>query len=246
MAQDSSLFEVNEDTGEVIYTPSEDEVAADPEEQIAEGEEIEDVGDVTAPSDEVGDVVLDSENVPENLEEIEEEASSLDILESGDSGVPVVLSEDVTAAILAASPAGGSIGSSTLDYFDRVVSGLPADYKYIAYRTSSENSYDAVLYYGDDYEISGDVITFQEAVQLEVERVSSSGYNTETNYSAEQISDTSVSFSQSGTVVYYTNAAEGYPVLGGYDQQKGYDFFIVPALIGAMAVVVLTKLMFRR
>lgn len=246
MAQDNSLFEVNEETGEVIYVPSEDESAVNPEEQTVEGEETENVGDVVVPSDEVGDVVFSPEDVPEDVEETEEESSSVDLLDSGDSGVPVVLSEDVTAAILAASPAGGTIGSSTLDYFDRVVSGLPADYKYIAYRTSSDNSYDAVLYYGDDYEVSGNVITFQEAVQLDVQRVSSSGYNTETDYTAEQISDTSISFGQSGTVVYYTNAAEGYPVLGGYAPVKGYDFFIVPALIGALAVVIMSKLLFRR
>lgn len=244
--QEASLFEINEETGEVTYTPSEDETAADQEETAAESE-VENVGNDSASTDNVGDVVQAPEDLEETVVETEEEASVVDLLDSGDSAVPVVLSEEVTAAILAATPAGGSIGSSTLDYFDRVVSGLPADYKYIAYRTNSDNSYDAVLYYGADYEISGNVITFgEDAMQLDVVRVSSSGYGTETNYTASQVSDTSVSFSQSGTVVYYTNAVEGYPVLGGVVRSIGYAPLLTSALIGALAVVLMSKLLFRR
>lgn len=230
-----SLFEVNEN-GEVLYTSSDDE-----------SEVLEDAGDSLFSTDEVGDLLDDQEDLSENLEDTQEDSSNVDLLPSGDSGVPVVLSEDVTAAILASTPAGGSIGSTTLDFFDRVVSGLPADYKYIAYRTSSDNSYDAVLYYGDDFDISDDLITFGDgSTQIYVERVSSSSYSAETKYVCSEISDVSVDFYQSGSVIFYTNAAVGYPILGGYEMRKDYGFFIVPALIGALAVVVLSKLMFRR
>ena len=232
MAQNGSLFEINEETGEIVYLP---------------GEESNDVGDSVAPSDEVGDMVLDPENVPENVVETEEETSGLDFLDVGGDGVPVVLSEEVTAAILAASPAGGSIGSSTLDYFDRIASGLPYDAVYIAYRNNSEDSYDAVLYFGQDYEISDNFIEFgEDAVQIKVDRVSTSGYNNVTNYYSSDASYTNVSFMQSGDVVYYTNAVPGYPLLGGIVPQKGYNFYLVSALVGALAVVVLSKLVFRR
>ena len=240
MEQDVSLFSVDETTGEIVYEPSEEETAA------AESEVLED-GNVVIETDNVGDMVQAPENVPETLVETEEDPAEMDVLDVGTSAVPVVLSEDVTAAILAATPAGGSIGSTTLDYFDRIVSGLPYDYKYIAYRTNSDNSYDAVLYYGDDYEVSENMITFGDnAVQVEVERLSSSGYNTETYYTAADISDTSVSFNQSGTVLYYTNAVPGYPVLGGYEQPAGSAPFLTAALIGAMCLVVLQKLILKR
>lgn len=230
MQQDVSLFDVNEN-GEMVYMP---------------GEENGNVGDVSAPSDEVGDMVLDPEDVPENVVETEEETSSLDFLDAGGDGVPVVLSEEVTAAILAASPAGGSIGSSTLDYFDRVVSGLPAHYKYIAYRTNSDDSYDAVLYYGSDFEVSDHSIVFEDAVQLEVDRVTTSGYNNETRYYSNQVSDVLLNFEQSGNIVYYTNAAVGYPVLGGVVYSLGFAPLLSTALIGALSVVLLSKLLFRR
>lgn len=238
---DVSLFDVDPETGEIVYIPSEEE-----QEEIIESEESEDVGDVADPSDEVGDMVLDPQDVPETAPETEEGSAGVDVLDYGSDPVPVVLSEEVTAAILGETPAGGSIGSSTLDYFDRVVSGLPADYKYIAYRTSSDNSYDAILYYGKKYQVLENSVVFDKGVSLEVVRVGTSGYNTETNYVSAEFSDTEIEFSQSGNVVYYTNAVEGYPVLGGYEVQKGYDFYLVPVLIGVLALVIMSKLLFRR
>lgn len=246
MEDNVSLFTVDETTGEIVYEPADvpDEVIQD--NPAGESEIVED-GNVIDQTVIVGDMVPTEEIIPENVVETEEDPAGLDILDPGGDAVPVVLSEEVTAAILAASPAGGTIGSSTLDYFDRIASGLSADCKYIAYRTSSDNSYDAVLYYGEDYEVSENMITFgDDAVQVEVERVSSSGYNTETYYTATEISDTSVSFNQSGTVLYYTNAVPGYPVLGGYEQPAGYAPLITAALIGALCLVVLQKLLLRR
>lgn len=240
-----NLFDVDPESGEIIYSPAEGE-EIDQDDILESEEPVEDAGDAAAPSDEVGDLLYDPENVSENVEETEAEASNVDLLDSGIVAVPVVSQEQYAVAYLAASPVGGSIGSSTLDLFDRIVSGLPADCRYVAYRTSSDSSYDAVLYYGDDYEISGNVITFEKAVQIEVQRVSSSGYSTETYVTSSEVTDEAVSFDQSSTIVYYTDAAVGYPLLGGYEMRKDYGFFIVPALIGALAVVIMSKLLFRR
>lgn len=241
---DVSLFDVDPETGEIIYSPAEGEVVE--QEEIDESEVTEDVGDSTVSSDEVGDLVLDPQDVPETVPEVEEGSAGVDVLDSGVDPVPVVLSEEVTAAILGETPAGGIIGTSTLDYFDRVVSGLPADYKYIAYRTSSDNSYDAILYYGNEYQVLENSVVFDQGVSLEVVRVGTSGYSTETNYISADIFDTEIDFSQSGNVVYYTNVVEGYPVLGGVEVQKGYDFYLVPVLIGVLALVIMSKLLFRR
>ena len=237
MQQDVSLFSVDEN-GQVVYEPA--DVPA------AESESVNN-GSVVDQTDNFRTVVPAASSLSSDNLEIEENSSEVDLLDSNSDAVPVVLSEEVTAAILAASPAGGTIGSSTLDYFDRITSGLSADCKYIAYRTSTDNSYDAVLYYGEDYEVSGNMITFgDDAVQVEVERVSTSGYNQETYYRATDISDTSVSFNQSGTVLYYTNAVPGYPVLGGYKQPEGTAPLLTAALIGALCLVVLQKLLLRR
>ncbi len=235
MSQQVSLFEVNEN-GEVIYNPVDS----------LESESV-DNGNVVDQIDNFRNLVQGPSTVSSNNLEIEADPSEVAFLDSGDSGVPVVLAEEVTAAILAASPASGSIGSSTLDYFDRIVSGLPADYKYIAYRTSSDDSYDAVLYYGNDFEVSGNVITFGDhTTEIEVVRGNTSGYNSETFYYATDVSDTSISFSQSNSVLYYTNAVSGYPVLGGYEQPVGTGSFLSAALIGALCLVVLQKIFLRR
>lgn len=245
MENDVSLFSIDENTGEIVYEPAGNVNEAALPEAIEESEIVEDGSNIVE-TDNVGDMVQTEENFQEAVLEIEEDSSEVDLLDPDGAAVPVVLSEEVTAAILAASPASGSIGSSTLDYFDRIISGLPVDYKYIAYRTN-DNSYDAVLYYGRDYEISGNMITFEDdATQVEVVRASSSGYNQETYYYSYDVSDVSVSFNQSGTVLYYTNAVPGYPVLGGYEQPVGLAPLLTAALIGAMCLVILQKLLLRR
>ena len=229
-----SLFEVNEETGEVTYSP-------------VENEEINDVGDVIVPPDEIGTVVLAPEDVPEILEEVKEETSGVGLLDPGVLSSPLVYQEEFAAAILAATPASGALGSSTLDYFDRIVSGLPYDAIYVAYRSSADDSYDGVLYFGQHYEINDYSVEFgEDAIQIMVDRASTSGYNNVTYYYSFDASGTSIEFKQDGDVLYYTNAAPGYPVLGSFAPAPGYSFYIVPALIGALAVVLFSKLLFRR
>lgn len=244
----SNLFTVN-NNGQIEYNPEVTETPVITQTSEVTPEEGEFNAAITpTPSDQNGDLLHSPEVTPEITKEVEEGSTTFSIPIDDSGSVPVVLSEEVTAAILAAQPASGSIGSSTLDYFDRVVSGLSSDYKYVAYRTDSSDSYDAVLYFGRDFDIFENSIKFKDdAVELRVDRVSTSGYNNETYYYSADASNTTISFSKGSTLLYYTNAVEGYPVLGGY---SGTDLTLVPFLIGgiitAVATVILSKLILKR
>lgn len=253
MEENVSLFEYNEDTGEMEYTPAEELTetdgsaasATDPVVDVTETEsEVTEDGtgiiENTGSGNDVSDSVESEEDSPPTQE--------IMVVNTVDGAVPVTLSDEVTTALLeATTPAGGSLGSSTLDYFDRVVSGLPYDYKYVGYRISSDNSYDGVLYYGRDYDIEDGVITFgKDAKEVTVERISSSGYSTYTDYSVSDAEGTEITLSQDGEVVYYTNAEVGYPVMGGILQPFGYAPLLTAGLVCAMATVILHKLIIKR
>lgn len=245
----ASLFEVNEN-GEVVYNVPEPTPEPTPQPTPEptpvvnlEGDSTDVGNDITEGSD-LGDVLLSPENIQEGSSQVSETSSSVGIPLTDYGFVPVALSDEVTAAILADSPASGSIGSTTLEYFDRIVSGLPQDYKYVAYRTNTDDSYDAILYYGRKFDIDGNVITFgKDTKEVIVDRVSTSGYNNITNYYSADASHVSVEFEQNGSVIYYTNAVPGFPVLGGYNQSLSYTPFLVAALVGAFVTVVFNKLM---
>lgn len=260
----ASLFEVNEN-GEIVYedngsvpdgsaTPEvglPNEGAADPEvntseivEENIEEEVLENGNDVVEANGSGTDVsgeVQASQNDSQTQETGESDSNS------DDYGV-ALLSDEVQALIVdALSPASGSLGSSTIDYFDRVVSGLPSDYKYIAYRTDSDDSYDGVLYFGDDYEVENNVITFgEDTTQLRVVRESSSGYNNVTNYYESEIDGVSVSYDFNGSMVYYTNAEVGYPLMGGYEKPFDYSPLIAVGLLCVMALAILQKIFLKR
>lgn len=249
-----SLFEYNEDTGEIEYTPTETEVtetdssdvpAADPEVDVTETE-----SEVTEDGTGVTENTGSGNDVSDEVESEEDSSPTQEIMvvNTVDGSVPVTLSDEVTTALLeATTPAGGSLGSTTLDYFDRVVSGLPYDYKYVGYRTNADNSYDGVLYYGRDYDIEDGVITFgKDAKEITVTRVSSSGYSTYTDYSITDAEGAEISLSQDGEVVYYTNAEIGYPVMGGIEQPFSYAPLLVGCLIVAFAITVMEKLILKR
>lgn len=253
----ASLFEVNEN-GEIVYEQNEgvvdgsaspeevltDEGAADPETSPEENEVLIDGIDIdkvidsgTDVSNEIQDTQMDS---PE--EETGETSSG------GDEYNISLLSDEIQELLVnALSPASGSLGSSTIDYFDRVVSGLPSDYKYIAYRTSSDDSYDGVLYFGGDYEIDDNVITFgEDTTQLRVVRESSGGYNQVTNYYESSADGASISYDLNGSTVYYTNAEVGYPLMGGYEKPFDYSPLIAVGLLCVMALAILQKIFLKR
>ena len=240
--QEINLFEVDPDSGSVIYKVV---TTPDPEQDLDDsGVNIND-GISLTPTPSVGDIVLDKENDVQVTPISTETPSDLAVLDGGSVGPYVVLSENVAAALLGETAASGSIGSSTLDFFDRVASGLPSHYAYIAYRIDADDSYDAVLYYGHLSENTGDSITFSDGKKITVLRESSGYSTTQIDYISEDISDVSVSFSLDSSVLYYTNAVPGYPLLGGYNAPD-LSFYLIPALVGALACVIFSKLVFRR
>lgn len=230
MEEDVSLFELNDD-GLITYNPVDD------------GEEFQNGDVIFEDVDQGVDLPVEVENT-----EVSQTEEEITVLSLGDGdAVPVVLSDEVTQAIIESmTPAGGSLGSTTLEYFDRVVSSLPADYKYVAYRTSTDSSYDGVLYYGDDYRIEDGFISFgDDAKQIHVQRISQNGYNNITEYESYDASNVDVYFSQSGDVVYYTNAEVGYPVLGSLPKTIGFSTLLVVGLVSSMAVVILQKILLK-
>lgn len=226
----ASIFEVNEN-GEIIYQHNESEVSLS-------GNNFN--SNVDSGID-VSDEIQNTQNYTQT-QETGESSSGGD-----DYGVSLLSDEVQELIVNALSPASGSLGSSTIDYFDRVVSGLPSDYKYIGYRTSSDDSYDGVLYFGDDYEIENNVITFgEDTTELRVVRESSGGYNTVTNYYEDEIDGASIAYDLNGSTVYYTNAEVGYPVMGGYEIPFDYSPLIAVGLLCVMALAVLQKIFLKR
>lgn len=247
-----SLFEYNEETGEVEYTPSEtnEPEATSPETDVSdpvatEGES-EEITNAVLPV-ETTDTGNDVSNEVEDSGDTEETQETV-VFNVIDTPVPVTLSDEVTTALIeATTPAGGSLGSTTLDYFDRIVSGLDYNYKYVAYRTNDDNTYDGVLYYGKHYDIEDGVITFgKKAKEVTVTRVSSSGYNTYTDYSVSDAEGADIELSQDGDVVYYTNAEVGYPIMGSYTPHFDLGSFFVSGMLVAFAIVVLQKIFLKR
>lgn len=241
----ASIFEVDEN-GQIVYEQNEaagSDVPSDPATHEAESEEISgtDTDEIIDSGIDVSDTLQDEE-ILEKTQEIEQ------IFSDGDTYNVSLLSDEVQELLVnALTPASGSLGSSTLDYFDRVVSGLPSDYKYIGYRTSTDDSYDGVLYFGDDYEVEGNVITFgKDTTELRVVRESSSGYNQVTNYYEKEIDGASIAYDLGGSTVYYTNAEVGYPVMGGVTQPFNYSPLIAVGLLCVMALAVMQKIFLKR
>lgn len=220
-------FEFDQDIGDVVYIEG--------DENVGSNNEVDNEGYLLDNSQKAASVLVEGQEVDSGVPDLDDNYTS-----------DLSLSE-YEAAVLALDPVSGALGSSTLDYFDRVVSGLPSDYIYIAYRTSSDSSYDGVLYFGSDFQLSNGCIDFgSDAQELRVTRVSSSGYNNEVRYTSSDVSFSSVYYDQNGSVLYYTNASPGFPVLGSYAAPRSYSFYIVPALIGALAFVVFSKLLLKR
>ena len=249
----ASLFDINEN-GEIVYDAGQSgargsasleqgESAADPEANVTESE-VENGTDVV-------ENIVEGTDLPDTLqgEEVLEETQEIEqIVSGGDTYNVSLLSDEVQAAVInALTPASGTLASGTIDYFDRVVSGLPSDYKYIGYRTSFDNGYDGVLYFGDDYEVENNIITFgEDTKELRVIRETVSGYNTITKYYETNIDGASIAYDLNGDVVYYTNAEVGYPVMGGYYQAFDYSPLIAVGLLCVMALAILQRIFLKR
>lgn len=259
-------FYFDDETGEIIYEPSPDENVvvtdespgdSEPEQGDVEG--LPGAESVTDVDEEIREEIEENGNYVDSLFDsgVDESVTLEDetvlspsretvVVNDSDNAVPVVLSDDITLALTdALTPATGTLGSTTLEYFDRIVSAFPYDYAYVAYRTNSTNSAEGVLYYGDDYTINDNTIVFDDAVAVRVYR-SGTGSTAYTYYVREDVGDVSLSLSHNSTLVYYSNIKEGFPLLGGYERPFNISPFIVVGLLSAMAVAILAKIFNRK
>lgn len=230
-SENVSLFDFDSEIGEMEYIPSEEEM-----EVVEDG-----ASGIIDENGGMGSVLQGEETAPEGFPE----DSLLDSGSgSGSDGSPLSEIQMMQAqALLASTPASGSLSSSTIDYFDRLVSGLPYDYAYVAYRNDSDDSYAGTIIYGGDYALSQDSIVFGEgAVQIDVSRRSGSGYQNYITYDSSDASDVVVTPSIDGTILYYTNAFTGYPVLGGSTRPVGFSQFLTLGLISVIVAVLLGKI----
>lgn len=217
--------------------------------------------------DESGQIQYNSENevVEDGLNENDALDSSLGNSLSGEADssegdvqaeIPVddafspdtgVLSSDSLVAVYAVDPAvSGTLSSTTLDYFDRVVDGLPSDYGYVAYKTSNDDSYAGSLIYGRDYDVTGNSIVFGEgAIELVLSRYQNGNYNYYLQYDTRNASNTSLSLPGSGTLLYYTNLVDGRPILGKGNRPFEIAPYITVALIAVLASCVLGRIIKR-
>lgn len=220
---ETNLFNVDPITNEIVYAES----------------EVDENGVYSSEDGSQGGILQSEEEITEN--EVAADSSS----DSGDS--VMLLSEELIDALAVNSPASGSLNSSTIDYFDRLVDGLPLDYGYVAYRNSSDDAYAGTIIYGKDWETSGNSVVFGEgAISIDVSRVTGSGYTNYITYDASDASNSVIGLNQSGTILYYTNAVEGFPILGSGARPLSISLFLVVGLISAMAVAVLNRLLSRR
>lgn len=222
--ENDSLFTVN-DSGEIEYN-SENEVLVDGSTENG------------SLGDEVGTSVSDSETLPEDIV-----SSEIPV----DTDIPVdgaVLPSGSPVAVYAVGSAvGGSLSSTTLDYFDRVVDGLPSDYGYIAYKTDNDDSYAGSLIYGRDYDVSGNNIVFGKgAKELVLSRNRVGNYDYYLRYDIRNAENTSVSLPSDGTLLYYTNLVDGRPVLGNGARPFEISPYIVVALIAVLASCILGRI----
>lgn len=222
--ENESLFSVNE-SGEVEYN-SENEVLVDG----------------SAKNGTVGDEVGTTVSVPQVLPE--DSVSSEIPLDSDISSDGALLYSGSPLAVYAVGSAvGGSLSSTTLDYFDRVVDGLPSDYGYIAYKTSNDDSYAGSLIYGRDYDVSGDNIVFGKgAKELVLSKYRQGNYDYYLYYDTRNAENASVSLPSNGTLLYYTNLVVGRPTLGRGARPFGISPYIVVALIAVLASCILGRI----
>lgn len=236
---DTSLFRFDPDTGRIGYQPTDEELEEIQNSVENSESEVKEDGTNTDMGMSEGDPLSDPENLEEGSSELQEAPSvPLDLPLADDGTLAVSLPEDVTIALLDSTPAAGALGSSTLDIFDRVVGGLDPDVMYVAYRTSDTDSYSGILIFGDTYDVSGNLISFKDADTLEVWRDN----DRFTHYQRSFGTNMDVSLSNSGSTIYYTNAVDGFPILGDVERPFSISPFIVVGLISAFAVAVLTKL----
>ena len=251
----ASLFEYDEN-GNIVYLPNEVEGSATPEEiLIDEGAADPATNEVEGGGFEYGTDFIEDDyqgiDVPDsvqNTQNTSQTSQGEQIVYLGDEYNVSLLSDEIQELLVnALAPASGTIGTSTLEYFDRIISGLPSDVVYIAYKTSSTSNYDGVLYSSDDYEVNGNVVSFgDDTKEVRVVRSSYNGQNNVTQYYESDADGAAIGFDMDGDIVYYTNAVAGYPILGHINQPIGYSPFIVGAVLCALFTTILSKIVLKK
>lgn len=250
----ASIFDVDEN-GQIVYEDNgngadgsaspevglPNEGAADPEANIPENEVLESGTDNNQ-------IIDEGINVPDEIQGTEiypQEQENGETVYLGDSYNINLLSDEIQELLVnALAPASGTLSSSTIDYFDRIVSGLPSDYVYVAYRTDAQNNYNGVLYFSDNYDLEDNKVTFgEDTKEIRVIRSSYNGVNNVIQYYESEIDGASIAYDLNGDVLYYTNAEVGYPILGGIVKPMGYAPFVVCAVLVALWTVVIQILM---
>lgn len=219
---ETSLFSVNSDTGEIVYNEEVEEVFND--------------GNVENGGNDF------SEGVPVS-DEVETSQVETSVGFGSDIVAPLGSADNPVSVLAIDNAVSGTMSSTTLDYFDRVVDGLPSDYGYIAYKTDTSDAYAGSLIYGRDYDVSGNNIVFGEgAVELALSRYYDSNRNYYLSYSESDASDSSVSLPDSGTLLYYTNLVDGRPTLGRGARPFEIAPYITVGLICVLASFVIGRI----
>lgn len=225
----SAMFTTDPETGQMVQTetgveePSGDLFQSETEEE--EGNEPGFEDDVI--SDDVGTPLPaeedDSENQEENpgLDDFEPDPGPDDLLLQSIEEQIVLLAADSSAVA-------GSMNSQILDLMDRIVNGLPSDFKYAGFRTSVTDAYQAKLYISKKASASGSQITFgDDCIVLNFTRYSGSGTNY-IYYTTGAAPGAVVSLNSNSIV--YTNASENCPILGE-SPDRGISFAQVLAVV---------------
>lgn len=233
----AAMFTTDPETGQIVQTESGVEQSTDDLFQ-SEREEEEQNGLSDSDfdlSDSEGNLLEGSQELSQN-ETLDSPDSSDDLPDASGSDAQIVelLEEQISLLSEASASVTGTMNSQVLDLMDRIVNGLPAGYKYAAFRTSSTDSYAASLYIGKKVDVSGDTILFGgDCVRVDFLRTSGSSSNY-IYYYQSSASDSVVSYSDRS--ILYTNCLDYHPTLGD-SQERGLTFGQLLASLFFVAVV---------
>lgn len=207
-------------------------------------------------TNEDGDILIDNETAlnevlnPEADADVESEENSGSVSGS-DINPPVTLMEVETLMESALaetrstnlSIADAYLSSAIVDVFSRVVDGLPAHYKYAAYRLNASDNNEGYLIFGPKAKKNGNYLDFESDAQLahyyRVQR--QSNYQTwyEYKYDVTTTYDTYRVPCGSGQLVY-TNMVSGYPVLSELTETH-FASVLIPVLIVVVALIFISR-----
>lgn len=253
----ASVFITDPDTGQIVEVQSEIENPSDDlfqtetgeteeaEEEIGEEEvKNEPIGEDNDLSINAGNEISDEEENSEGLEEIPE-ATPSDAVDSTPSELELqvveLLEEQVELLSQSSLASSGNMNSQVLELMDRIINGLPPDYKYAGFRVSNTDAYRCTLYIGTKADVSGSWINFgKDCVAVDFYRYTSNN-TSYLYYTTSSTPDASVY--AGGNTIVYTNAIEYRPSLG---ESPDRSVTLGQTLVVAFFAVVLNYILQRR